>query len=639
MLKFMRQHATSWFIKIALGLIIVVFIFWGVGGFRGDQGAVVAKVGDTIIDVKSYRSAYQKMVDYYRKQFKGQFNEQMLKMLDIKHRVLNQLIDQVLIAQEAQRLHITVSKQELAQSIEAMPVFQRNGHFSRRLYLDLLRYNRIEPADFEASKRRELLYAKVKSLVADPASYVTDEEVKQMVNLQNEKRRMAYVKIAAKDFMDRVKVAEADLKKYYEAHKEKYRVPEKVSVAYLLFEPKNYTNRVKVSEEEIKKYYETFQDAFKVPERIRARHILFKVPPKAKKQEIDKIRKEAENVLKLAKEGKDFAKLAETYSQGPTAKKGGDLGYFTQGTMVKPFEDAAFALKKGEISGLVRTRFGFHIIKLEDKQPARVKPLAEVRKEIENKLKLQKAKDIALKEADKAYTALYQSPDLQGYAKKHGLKLHKTGFFSKDEKAAPEVIPEIAFMKAAFESQKGKISTIISLKRGFCLMQLLDRKPSQVQPFEKVKDKVEDAVKKEKAGELAKKKAEALIAELKQGMALEALAKREGLAAEKTKPLTLMNPYDPNLGGALAGAINEIALLTKKHPVVARPLSLGANDYVVCVLDEIIPPTKEEAEKAMKDVRARLREVKGQKALQSWLNTLKKKTKIEIHQKVLDSFS
>ena len=640
MLKFMRQHATSWFIKIALGLIIVVFIFWGVGGFRGDEGAVVAKVGGTIIDVRTFRDTYQKMVDFYRKQYKGQWNEQMLKLLDIKHRVLNQLIDQVLIAQEAQRLHITVSKKELMESIEAMPVFQRNGHFSRRLYLDMLRYNRIEPADFEESKMRELLYEKVKSLIADPASYVTDEEVNRLLHLQYEKRRLAYVKIEAKRFMDQVTVTDADLKKYYEAHKASYREPEKVSVAYLLFEPKDYTDRVKVSEKEVKKYYETFQEAYQVPERIRARHILFKVPPNAKKEEVEKIKKEAEKVLKLAKSGKDFAKLAEKYSQGPTAKKGGDLGYFTRGMMVKPFEKAAFSLKKGEISGLVRTSFGFHIIKLEDKQPAHVKPFEEVKKGIETKLKLQKAKDVALKEADKAYTSLYKQPDLMAYAKEHGLKVHQTALFSKNEKNAKGVLPDPSFMKNAFSLQKGRVSSIVELKNGFCIMQLVEHRPSQVLPLEKVKEKVEKAVKTEKAGEMAKKKAEALISALKKKDAtLQALAEKEGLKVKKTKLLTMMSPYDPDLGGALAGAINEIALLTKENPVVSRPLTLRGSDYAVCVLSEVVPPTPEEVKKAEKDMRKRIGEVKGQKALQSWLNTLKKKTKIEIHQKVLDSFS
>ncbi len=638
MLKFMRKHATSWFIKIALGLIIVVFIFWGVGGFRGDEGTVVAKVGDTIIDVKTYRGAYQRMVDYYRKQYKNQWNERLLKLFDVKHQVLNQLIDRVLIAREAERLHITVSKEELAASIEAMPAFRRNGHFSRRLYLDILRYNRIEPADFEQSKRQELLYERVKSLVADPASFVTDDELAGLLRLQLEKRRVAYVKIMVDSFVKDVKVEGTALKKYYASHKEEYRQPEKVAVAYLLFEPKNYTDKVQVSEGEARKYYETYRGAFQVPEKVRARHILFKLPPNPTKEQIQKVKEKALKVEKLAKSGKDFAKLAEEYSEGPTAKKGGDLGYFTRGMMVKPFEEAVFSLKKGQISGLVRTPFGFHIIKVEDRQPAHVKPFEAVKKEIEEKLKLQKAKDIALKEADKAYTVLFEHPDVKKYAKDHGLKLYETGLFAKGEKDVANVLPDPTFMQAAFSLEKGKVSTILELKRGYCLMSLLRKKPSEIEPFEKVKDKVEKAVRKQKARLLAKKKAEDLIASLKKGKKLDVIAKDEGLTVEKTKLFDMMNPYDPKLGSVLARVIDEIALLTKENPIVAHPLSLGNDAYVVCVLDEIVPPSEDEMKKKEGELKKRLKEVKAEKAFRSWLKMLRRRTKIEIHTKVLDSF-
>jgi len=639
MLRFMRKHATSWFIKIALGLIIIVFIFWGVGGFRGNEEAVVAKVGKTIIDTKTYRDAYQKMVEYYRKQYKGQWNEKLLKLFDVKHRVLNQLIDQVLIAQEARRLHITVSAQEVTESIESMPAFQRNGHFSRRLYLDLLRYNRIEPADFEQSRKRELLYEKVKSLVAEPASIVTSEELNGLIRLQYEKRRLAYVKILSKDFIDRVNLSEADLKKYYETHKESYRQPEKVVVSYLLFEPRNYTDRVKVTDKEIRKYYETYKEAFRVPERVRVRHILFRLPPNPNKEEVEKVRKKALVVDKLAKSGKDFAKLAKKYSEGPTAKKGGDLGYFTRGMMVKPFEDAAFSMKKGEISGLVRTSFGFHIIKVEDVQPARTKSLDEVKKEIETKIKLKKAGDIALKEADKAYTELYEHPNMGAYAKKHGLKVHKTTPFSKDTRTGVEIIPEKPFIDTAFLLKKGKISTILALKRGYCLIHLDDRQPSKIMPLQEVKTKVEKIVREEKALEMARTKAANLIKSLVKEKHLSNLAVKEGLKVKKTKLFGMMNPTDPDLGVALSGAINEVALLTKENPIVSRPLPLGKMGYAVCVLDEIVPPGPEEVKKEEGKLRGQLRRVKAEKALQSWLGALRKKTKIEIRQKVLDSFS
>ncbi len=639
MLKFMRQHATSWFIKIALGLIIIVFIFWGVGGFRGNEEAVVAKVGDTIIDIKTYRDAYQKMVEYYRKQYKSQWNDQLLKLFDVKHRVLNQLVNEVLIAQEAKRLHITVSEKEVAESIESMPAFQRNGHFSRRLYLDLLRYNRIEPADFEQSKKRELLYEKVKSLVAEPASFVTSEELNSLLTLQYEKRRLTYVKIPAKDFVDKVKVTEASLKRYYNVHKEAYRQPERVIVSYLLFEPKDYTDRVKVSDEEVKRYYETYKDAYRVPERVRARHILFRLPPNPKRKDVETARKKALKVEKLAKSGKDFARLAQKYSQGPTAKNGGDLGYFTKGMMVKPFEEAAFSMKKGEISDPVRTPFGFHIIKIEDKQPAHTKSLKEVKKEIEKKLKLEKAKDIALKEADMAYTELYNHPDMVAYAKKYRLKIYKSEPFSRDTRAGAGIIPERPFVDAAFKLKEGTISTILVLKRGYCLMQLDNSQPSKIHPLEEVKAKVERSVREGKALEMARAKAVDLIEALEKGKTLPAVAAGEGLKVRKTKLFGMMNPTDPDLGTALSGAINEVALLTKENPIVARPLPLGKTGYAVCVLDEVVPPDAKKLEKERKILRDQMRRVKGEKALQSWLESLKKKTKIEVRQKVLDSFS
>ncbi len=636
MLKFMRQHATSWFIKIALGLIIIVFIFWGVGGFRGNEAAVVAKIGNTVIDVKSYRTAYEKMVDYYRKQYKSQWNDTLLKLFDIKHRVLNQLIDRVLIAQEATRLHITVSAKEVAARIESMPAFQRNGHFSRRLYLDLLRYNRIEPGDFELSVKQDILTEKVKSLVAQPAGYVSSEELNSLVRLMYEKRSLSYIKISSDKFINQVKVTDADLKKYYESHKESYREPEKVTVSYLLFEPKNYTDRVKVSDAEVSKYYETHKEQFRVPEEIRARHILFRLPPNPTKKEVEEARKKALKVEKLAKSGKDFAKLAEKYSQGPSAKKGGDLGYFTKGMMVKPFEKAAFSMKKGEISDPVRTRFGFHIIKIVDIKPAHIKPLSEVKAEIEMTLKLQKAKGIALNEADKAYTTLYSHPDLAAYAKKNGLKLHTTQPFSKDAQTGKEIIPEKAFVNAAFNLVKGKISTIISLKKGYCLMKLDRDQPPRIPPLKEVKEKVEKAVRQTKAMEMARSRAVALISELKKGKTLAEIAKSEGLKIEKTELFGMMNPSDPVLGPALSGAINEVALLSKKTPVLSRPLPLMKGGYAVCVLNEVVPPDTQKVD--MEKIRKQIQQVKEERAFQSWLAAIRKKVKIEIHQKALASF-
>ena len=639
MLKFMRKNATSWFIKIAMGLIIVVFIFWGVGGFNSGRGTVVAKVGDTIVDVNTYKNSYMKMVEYYRKQYKNQWNDQLLKLFDVKHRVLNQLINQVLIAAEAERLHIVVSRQELVEHIEAMPAFRRSGRFDRRLYLDLLRYNRVEPGDFERSMMQELLFKKVRETIAGPASLVTSSEVKRMLSLQLEKRRLVYVKIMADDFAKAVRVETKDLKTYYDAHKASFKNPEKVKIAYLLFKPEAYTADVKVTEDDLKAYYNAHNDAYRVPEKIHARHILFRLPPKPTKAQVAEAKKKAEKVEKLAKAGKDFAELAKKYSEGPTAKKGGDLGFFARGAMVKPFEKAAFSLKKGEISGLVRTQFGFHIIQVVEKQAARVKPFEEVRGEITKTFKLQAAKQIALKKADEAYTALLKKPDLDAYAKSHGMTVSETEPFSRSQRTAKGVIPNEAFIKNAFTQIKGKISTIIDVKTGYCLMLLKGHTPAGVKKFEDVKEKIEKDVARQKALDSARKNAEALIAQLNKTPDLRSLAGKEGLKIQVTKAFTLVNPADPGLKDALRGAVNMIALATKEKPVLEKPLPISSKGYAVCVLDQIEPPDAKAIEKARKDLVARLKKSKEEMAFQSWLKILRKKTPIEIHQKVLDSFS
>jgi len=639
MLKFMRKNATSWFIKIALGLIIVVFIFWGVGGFNSGRGTVVAKVGDTIVDVNTYKNSYMKMVEYYQKQYKNQWNEQMLKLFDVKHRVLNQLINQVLIASEAERLHIVVSRQELVEHIEAMPAFRRSGRFDRRLYLDLLRYNRVEPRDFEQSMMQELLFKKVRETIAGPASLVTSSEVNRMLSLQLQKRRLGYVKIMANKFADIVQVKTADLKAYYEAHKASFKNPEKVQVAYLLFEAEAYAPDVKVTDDALKAYYNAHSDAYRVPERIRARHILFRLPPQATKAQVAKARKKAEKVEKMAKAGKDFAELAKKYSEGPTAKKGGDLGFFTRGSMVKPFEKAAFSLKKGEISGLVQTQFGFHIIQVVDKQAARVKSFEEVRGEIAHAFKLQKARQIALKKADEAYTVLFQKPDLAAYAKSHGMTVRETEPFARGQRDAKGVVANEAFFKNAFSLTKGKISTIIDVKTGYCLMLLKEHTPAGVKKFEDVKGKIEKDVAREKALEKARQKAEALIAQLNKTPDLKRLAGKAGLKVQETQAFTLVNPVDPGLKNALRGAVNMIALATPEKPVLEKPLPISSDGYAVCVLNRIEPPDAKEVEKTRKALVTRLKKSKEEMAFQSWLKELRKKTPIEIHQKVLDSFS
>ncbi len=306
--------------------------------------------------------------------------------------------------------------------------------------------------------------------------------------------------------------------------------------------------------------------------------------------------------------------------------------------MVRPFDHVAFSMKKGEISDPVRTRFGFHIIKIVDIKPAHTRPFEGVKGEIVRKLKLIKAREIALKEADKAYTELYAHPDLTAYAKKHGMKVYTSKPFSRNDLEGVGIVPEKPFVNQAFNLQKGKVSTIVALKNGYCLMKLVKYQPSRIPPLKEVKTEVEKEVRKDKSMELARREAVALIKILDSGKLLEAVAKGRGMKIKKTQLFALMRPTDPDLGMALAEAINEIALLTNKSPVLQHPMPLvGQTGYAVCVLDQVVVPEIKKLESTK--LRDQVRRVKGERAFESWLNFLRKKTRIEVHQKVLDSFS
>ncbi|MBW2333456.1 MAG: peptidyl-prolyl cis-trans isomerase [Deltaproteobacteria bacterium] len=224
---------------------------------------------------------------------------------------------------------------------------------------------------------------------------------------QKEKVNIGFVSFNPRDFKGKTEVKQDEKEAYFKAHKEKYRIPEKIKIAYLVLDPSDFLDKVSITEKEISDYYELNQERFKNPKKIKARHILLKVSPDASESENKETKERALSLLKRLKNGEDFAALAKKYSQGPTASRGGDLGYFTRGKMVKPFEKLAFSLKKGEIGGPVKTRFGWHIIRVDDIKEATVKTFSEVRNQIVTIIKNDISKEMA---HERALTLMDQMP-------------------------------------------------------------------------------------------------------------------------------------------------------------------------------------------------------------------------------------
>lgn len=629
MLKYMRTHATSWIIKVGLSFIIVVFaLYFGFGRIKGRREAMVAEVNGQFITVKDFHQSYQNLLALYRNRYKNQLTHEMIRALGLKQQALNELIDNILLYQEGLRMNFHVSPEELRRSIQSSPLFQVDGKFNRGMYLRLLSLNRMEPEDFEQMQEQRLLIDKVRNLVLQSTGIVSEDEAREAYLMENERINLEFIRVETKDFLEKSKPTPAEVDEYFSGHRESFRIPERVNLHYMVYRPKDFRDKVDISQEEIKIYYETNIDDFVVQKQVKARHILIEVPPDADPGKIEQARKKAEEILAKAKQGDDFASLAEKYSEGPTAKKGGDLGYFPRGRMVKEFEDAAFSLQAGEISSLVRTRFGFHIIKVEDVREERTRGLDEVRTSIESTLRDQKARDLAERNAEEALYTLYKGKEMREVAEESHVSVKETGFFSRGEKIK-EIPSNDEMTSVVFSLKAGDVSPVMEISKDLYIFQLVEKQQPRLPELEEVKDKVEKELREKKAREQAESAAEELLAELKGGKPMNEAASDKGFKVEETGFFKKGTNYLPKIGLA-EGAVDVIASLSTEHPYPDRPLEVGTG-WVLPRLKELQRPDLKKYESEDRETWERqFRLIKAEESYRRWLAALRGKSKIEI---------
>jgi peptidyl-prolyl cis-trans isomerase D len=361
-------------------------------------------------------------------------------MFQIRKRALDQLIDQALMLQAAEKYKLTVSDEELAESIRQIGAFQTAGAFDGRLYLNTLSRNKLTPETFEIQQRDALIIDKLQQFVSGNIK-VTDLEAQQWYIWNNTEVDLDYVLLEPQRYQD-IEPTDEEILNYFDDHKDNYKTDPQIKVRYLYFKPDDYTDKVSVSEDDIQDYYESNPDKFESPKTVEARHILIKLDPDANAEEVEKARQRIETIFDMANEGQDFAELAKQYSEGPTKDRGGNLGAFRREAMVKPFADRAFSMEPGEISEPVRTRFGWHIIKVEKVNPEKTTSLSEARNDIINDLKADYSKNMAYDEAEAVYDESFEGRELDIIAQERDLKILTTGLFSqknppKELKMAP----------------------------------------------------------------------------------------------------------------------------------------------------------------------------------------------------------
>jgi len=519
----MRDKATSWLIKVLLGAIVVVFIFWGVGSFRSQRGGRVAVVNGETITIDDYKEAYNNLLERLRQSFGNQLNEDMLKTLGIKEQALEQLINNRLLIQEARKLQFRVSDQEVAEAIMNIGAFQNAGTFDNRLYQNVLSRLRLTPEQFEVSQRELMLVAKVRALITGGVK-VSDQEAREWYNWQNASVNIDFALFEPNSYED-IKPTAEEINNFFKAHQTSYKTEPMVKVRYILFSPDAYRSKVTVTENDIQDYYETYQEEFKKPKTVEARHILIKVDPSADMETVAKQRQKALQILKMAQEGQDFAELAQKYSQGPTRSQGGYLGEFRRETMVKPFADRAFSMEAGEISQPLRTRFGWHIIKVEKVNPATALSFEEARDIIVEKLTDETAKNLAYDAAEVVSEVSFEGDDLVQAAMERNLKLMTINFFTKSRPAKGVGSPA-KFTSVAFDLPVMEISDIQDFKEGYYIMQVIEKIPAKISEFETIKDRVRADLIKEMQDQKAHQDAGAFLAALKNGKSMASESKK-----------------------------------------------------------------------------------------------------------------
>jgi len=626
----MRKHAGSWVIKLLLGAIVIVFIFWGVGSFRAQRGGRVAMVNGDQITADEYRDAYNNLMEQLRTRFGNKLDENMIKTLQVKKQALNRLINNRLLIQEAEKLKFRVSEKELADAILHIPAFQRSGVFDKYLYRNVLDRLKMTPESFEAAQKDQMLIDKLRTLITSNAK-VSNQEVRDWYDWLNTSVDMEYAFFDPNQYKN-IRVSEEQIKSFYEKHKEKYKTDNMIKVRYVHFDPKQYRSKVKLTDSEVREYYDENLESFKIPKKVVARHILIKVSPDADPETVKKTKEKALKILKLAREGKDFAGLAKKYSEGPSRNNGGYLGEFTKESMIKPFADKAFSMKAGEISDPVRTRFGWHIIKVEKVIDAHTTPFKDAEKDIRKILTDNKAKSLAYDAAEAVSDIAYQGDDLIKAAKERHLKILTTDFFSKDNPVKGVTDPS-KFANTAFDLSTGEISDVREFKDGYDILQLLDKVPPKIPPLDKVKQTVKADLIKEKQDEKAKADASSFLAALKSGKTLSEESKQFHVTP-KTTGFFKRNGSIPDIG--YDRGISEAAFQLSREKKLPENVLKGAKGYYVIQYKGRKINPSEHFDKEKETIREQLLKQKKSEIFDALLAQLKSKADITIKEGFLE---
>ena len=624
MLRYLRENSGNWIIKIFLGIIVVVFVFLGVGSMNSSRNNSVASVNDIPITVDEFEYAYRNLVEQMRRRFQDNLTDELLKALNVRQQALNSLIEDKLMLAQADAFDIAVTDSELQESILAIEAFHRDGQFDMEQYRQLLGLNSLTPEMFEQRQREQLKKHKLQDMVLSAVS-VSDLEADSFYVFYNTEVKVDYIKVDPAD-VSGVTVTPEQIQSHYEKNKDRYQSDPKRKTAFIRYSPQDFQDQVSIGPDQVTAYYETHPEEFETPEQVEASHILIPVDDTADEQAVETARQKALAVFQRAEEGEDFAKLAKETSQGPSAEDGGYLGKFDRNSMIQPFSDVAFTLKPGQVSEPVRTRFGWHVIKVANRFDAQVKTLDQVAEAIETRLKQEEMQQLAYYKAEDAFDAVIDGDTLEQVALLTEKNVETTDAFDQNGTGL-DLAPAFEFAQAAFDLQPRQISDIRQIGNDYFLIEVTETiDPAQL-PLEAVSDRISGELEEEFRQARAKTRAENLLEAVKKEGKIAQTTLETDLTVSTTDWFT-RNDTVQEIGRSDA-LIRAAFALTPKQPVHPEVLQTNQGFFIIAYHDRQIPEPDEIREN-LTEIKTQLLQAKQGQYFQAWIDELKEKSQIDV---------
>ena len=621
MITLMRRYRKT----LQIGLLIVIaafvgslFIFGTSGMTGGDRRDAVASVNGEDVPLERYQRRYQAYLDAYSQVYRDRFTPELAERMGLPQQVIGDLVQETLVVQKARAEGLEVTDEELNAQIQAVPAFQEGGRFSLKRYQEFLRRRGLTEVAFESDVRRELTRIKMENTVKGGVK-VSESELEQAFVTRREEVRATWALVELAPLVAAAAVSDDELAAHLKDRADEFRQPERRKIQYVTLLPKDFVRLI--GEAEVQKYYTEHAAEFETPRQVRASHLLVRVAETGGSEAEDKARAKVAELIRRAQAGEDFAKLAREASEDPgSAPNGGDLGLVKKGEMVPQFEQALFALAKGEVTAQpVRTPFGFHAIKAFEISEGGKKSLKEVAAQIRDRLAAEAAEKGAKARADEVRPPLQAAKDFMAEAKKLGLSPVEA---TVSRGQAPPPGRGDTLEEAVFVLAPNGVSPAVRTPAGFVVAKSVESIPAGVPPLAEIKDKVTASLKHKKAEAGALERAKQLATEAAAGD-FAAAAKKAGATTGETPRFSRTKPAERLPGDAMVAALQtQVGALT-------APVKTQQGYYVLKVLERV--PADLGGLAAERD--KLLREVLAQKqglAWESWVGAARSGSKVEL---------